>query len=121
YVAGSPFAYQEVHGVSPQAYGVLFGLNAVGMVIASQLNARLVLRVSPLRILTRVVPITTAGALALVVTTTTGLFGLVGLAVPLMGVMASIGLLLPNSGALALNRHPEAAGTAAAFVGMSQF
>lgn len=121
YVAGSPFAYQEVHGVSPQAYGVLFGLNAVGMVIASQLNARLVLRVSPLRILTRVVPITTAGALALVVTTTTGLFGLVGLAVPLMVVMASIGLLLPNSGALALNRHPEAAGTAAAFVGMSQF
>jgi MFS transporter, DHA1 family, multidrug resistance protein len=121
YVSGSPFAYQEVHGVSPQAFGLLFGLNAVGMVIFSQLNARLVLRVPPQTILTRAVPISALAALTLLFTTATGAFGIAGLAVPLFVLMSSIGLVLPNAGASALNRHPESAGSAAAFVGMSQF
>lgn len=121
YVSGSPFAYQEVHGVSPQAFGVLFGLNAVGMVIFSQLNARLVLRVPPQTILTRAVPVSALAALTLLFTTATGAFGIAGLAVPLFVLMSSIGLVLPNAGASALNQHPESAGSAAAFVGMSQF
>ncbi|WP_020573142.1 Bcr/CflA family multidrug efflux MFS transporter [Actinopolymorpha alba] len=121
YVSGSPFAYQEVHNVSPQAFGLLFGINSIGLVAASQLNARLVLRMPSFKILRRAVPVTVAGALALVFTTITGAFGLVGLSVPLFVVVASLGLVLPNSGALALNRHPESAGTAAALVGMTQF
>ncbi len=121
YVSGSPFAYQQVHGVSPQAFGLLFGINGLGLVIASQLNAWLVLRIPSFVIMRRVVPVTVAGALALVVTTTTGAFGVAGLAVPLFVVMSSLGLVLPNSGALALNRHPESAGTAAALVGLTQF
>jgi DHA1 family bicyclomycin/chloramphenicol resistance-like MFS transporter len=121
YVSGSSFAYQEVYGVSPQAFGLLFGLNGIGLVCASQLNARLVLRVPPFVILRTVLPITAAGALAMLVTTATGAFGIIGLAAPLLVVMTSLGLVLPNSGALALNRHPESAGTAAALVGMTQF
>jgi len=121
YVSGSSFAYQEVHGVSPQAFGLLFGLNGVGLVCASQLNARLVLRVPPFTILRRALPLAGVGALALLLTTTTGAFGVVGLAVPLFLIVTSLGLILPNSGALALNRHPKSAGTAAALVGMSQF
>ncbi|HEY6737924.1 MAG TPA: multidrug effflux MFS transporter [Actinopolymorphaceae bacterium] len=121
YVSGSPFAYQTVHGVSPQLFGVLFGANAVGMVVASQVNARLVLKMSSFTILSRAVPVTVVAVLTLIVTTTTGAFGLLGLAVPLFVMMTSIGLILPNSGALALNRHPRSAGTAAAMVGMSQF
>ncbi|WP_460524749.1 Bcr/CflA family multidrug efflux MFS transporter [Flindersiella endophytica] len=121
YVSGSPFAYQEVHGVSPQTFGLLFGLNAVGMVITSQLNAWLVLRISPQTILTRAVPMSALAALSLLFTTSTGLFGLAGLAAPLFVLMSSIGLVLSNSGASALNQHPESAGSAAAFVGMSQF
>jgi DHA1 family bicyclomycin/chloramphenicol resistance-like MFS transporter len=121
YVSGSPFAYQEVHGVSPQTFGLLFGLNAIGMVITSQLNAWLVLRIPPQTILTRAVPVSALAALSLLFTTSTGMFGLAGLAVPLFVLMSSIGLVLSNSGASALNQHPESAGSAAAFVGMSQF
>ncbi len=121
YVAGSPFAYQDVHGVSPQTFGLLFGLNGLGLVAASQLNAKLVLRIPPFVILRRTLPVTAAGGLALLLTTVTGAFGIVGLAVPLFVVMSSLGLVLPNSGALALNRHPHAAGTAAALVGLTQF
>jgi MFS transporter, DHA1 family, multidrug resistance protein len=121
YVAGSPFAFQDVHGVSPQVFGLLFGVNGLGLVCASQLNARLVLRIPPFVILRRTLPVTALGGLALVFTTVTGAFGILGLAVPLFVVLSSLGLVLPNSGALALNRHPEAAGTAAALVGLTQF
>lgn len=120
YVSGSPFAYQEVHGLSPQQFGLLFGLNSVGFVLSSQLNARLVLRHEPIRLLRRGVPVTAAAAVLLVLTTTTGAFGVVGLAVPLFFVMSSLGLVIPNAAALALNRQPKRAGTAAALVGMSQ-
>ncbi|MGW5358804.1 Bcr/CflA family multidrug efflux MFS transporter [Actinopolymorpha pittospori] len=121
YVSGSPFAYQEVHGVSPQVFGLLFGLNSIGMVAASQWNARLVLRSPSFQILRRALPFTVAAGLVLLLTTATGWFGLVGLAAPLFVLMSSLGLVLPNAGALALNRHPESAGTAAAMVGMTQF
>lgn len=121
YVSGSSFAYQEVHHVSEQVYGMLFGVNAVGQVVASQVNAWLVLRRDAGSILRRTLPVTVIGSAALVLTTTTGLGGLVGLAVPMFVIMCTVGLILPNAGALALNRHPHNAGTAAAFVGMAQF
>lgn len=121
YVSGAPFAYQEVYGVSPQVFGFLFGGTAIGMVVASQVNARLVLRIPPLRVLARTVPVTAIAGLVLVLTQTTGAFGIVGLAVPMAVVVGSFGLILPNAGALALNRHPESAGTAASLVGTGQF
>lgn len=121
YVAGSSFVYQHVHGVSTQSYGLLFGLNAVGLVAVHQLNARLVLSVQPLRIIRRTVPVTVAAAVLLIVTTSTEILGLVGLVVPLFVLISSLGLILPNSTAMALDVHPESAGATAALVGCLQF
>ena len=50
-----------------------------------------------------------------------GFGGLLGLLVPLWLVLATIGVALPNSPALALTRHGETAGTAAALLGATQF
>jgi MFS transporter, DHA1 family, multidrug resistance protein len=47
--------------------------------------------------------------------------GLVGFVVPLFVLLGSIGFVLPNAPALALSRHGEAAGTAAALLGATQF
>ena len=47
--------------------------------------------------------------------------GLVGVLAPLWTVLFSVGLAMPNTPALALARHGEAAGTAAALLGASQF
>lgn len=121
YVSGSPFVYQEIYGVSPQVFGVLFGSTALSMVIISQLNARLVMRTPPLQVLARAVPVTVTAALVLLLTASTGAFGVIGIAVPLIVMFGSFGLILPNAGALALNRHPKSAGTAASLVGTSQF
>jgi DHA1 family bicyclomycin/chloramphenicol resistance-like MFS transporter len=51
----------------------------------------------------------------------TGFGGLTGVLVPLWVVLASAGLAFPNAPALALSRHGEAAGTAAALMGAVQF
>ena len=121
YVSGSPFVLQGVYGLSEQAFGVVFGLNAVGIVLATQLNPVLMRWLTPRQVLTRALWVGTSAALLLVVTTTTGAGGLVGVLVPLAVVIGSAGLSFPNTPALALSRHGESAGTAAALLGAGQF
>jgi DHA1 family bicyclomycin/chloramphenicol resistance-like MFS transporter len=51
----------------------------------------------------------------------TGVGGLPMILAPLWFLLFACGLTLPNTPALALTRHGEAAGTAAALLGASQF
>jgi DHA1 family bicyclomycin/chloramphenicol resistance-like MFS transporter len=121
YVSGSPFVLQGVYGLDERTFGVVFGCNALGLVLGTQLNPLLLRRFRPSHILTGgVVTATVAGA-TMVVTAATGAGGLVGVLVPLSVAVASNGLALPNTPALALSRHGEAAGTAAAMLGSVQF
>ncbi len=47
--------------------------------------------------------------------------GLPGFVVPVWAILAAMGLVIPNAPAVALSRHPDAAGTAAALLGAAQF
>lgn len=121
YISGAPFILQELYGLSPAEFGVAFSVNAVGLVVLTQVNPLLVKRYSPVRVLLASVIISTAGAAALVLTTVTGFGGFVGFMVPLFFVVSAAGLAFPNAPAIALNRHGESAGSAAALLGASQF
>ena len=44
YIAGSPTVLIEYYGIAPQHYGWVFGSNALGLITASQLNARMLQR-----------------------------------------------------------------------------
>lgn len=121
YISGAPFVLQGLYGLSEQTFALAFGLNSIGIVVMTQLNPVLLRRWSPRQVLTAAVSTAGAAALALVVTASTGAFGLVGVMVPLFVIVAVCGLSLPNVPALALSRHGEAAGTAAAMLGASQF
>jgi MFS transporter, DHA1 family, multidrug resistance protein len=121
YVAGSSFVLQDGYGLSELAFGLVFGLNAAGLTIASQLNPLLIRRFGVLNVLSGAMITGVLSASALVVAGLTGAGGLVGVLVPLALVVASAGLSLPNTPALALTRHGEAAGTAAAMLGAVQF
>jgi DHA1 family bicyclomycin/chloramphenicol resistance-like MFS transporter len=121
YISGSSFVLQDVYGVSPQAYGVLFGLNALGLTLVSQVNGRLVGRISPRRLLWVGLGIGSTGGILLVTVAATGAGGLVGVSAALFCVVSGIGFVMPNSTALALADHPEAAGTASAMLGAIQF
>jgi DHA1 family bicyclomycin/chloramphenicol resistance-like MFS transporter len=54
-------------------------------------------------------------------TAVSGLGGLVGVLVPLWLVLAATGVAMPNAPALALSRHGDVAGTAAALLGAVRF
>jgi DHA1 family bicyclomycin/chloramphenicol resistance-like MFS transporter len=121
YVAGSSFVYQEQYGLNAQQFGLAFGAGAVGLITATQLNVRLLRRYTPQRILVTSLGAGTAAGLGLVAFAATGFGGLVTILVSLWLVLASAGLALPNAPALAMSRHGEAAGSAAALLGAVQF
>ena len=121
YISGAPFILQELYSLTPQQFGVAFAANAVGLIVMTQLNPLLIRRITPVTALFIAVAVSAAGGVALVLTTATGFGGIVGFMVPLWFVVASAGLAFPNAPAIALNRHGEAAGSAAALLGAAQF
>jgi DHA1 family bicyclomycin/chloramphenicol resistance-like MFS transporter len=121
YVSGSSFVYQGEFGLNQQQFGFLFGAGAVWLIAATQLNPVLLRRFEPAQVL---VAGTIVGAVAgglLVVLASAGIGGLAGVVAPLWVMLFACGLALPNAPALALTRHGEAAGTAAALLGAIQF
>lgn len=121
YISGAPFILQELYGLTPQQFGLAFSANAIGLVVLTQVNPMLVKRYSPVRVLMAAVTISASGSVALLITGLTGFGGLLGFMVPLFFVVSAAGLSFPNAPAIALNRHGEAAGSAAALLGSAQF
>ncbi len=121
YIAGSPFILQGLYELSPQQFGLAFSANAVGLIIATQLNPLLLRRYRPVTILSTAVAAAFAASLALLATALTGFGGLLGFMVPLWILISAIGFSFPNAPAVALSRHGRTAGTAAALLGSAQF
>ncbi|GAB1641659.1 multidrug effflux MFS transporter [Krasilnikovia sp. MM14-A1259] len=115
YISASSFVFQDGYGVSPTAFSLLFGLNAAGLITLSQANRRLLDHFPPATLLTGALVTQAVAAVAVLVAAAVG--SLVGLAAGLFVVVASIGAVMPNGTALALDRYPERAGTAAALLG----
>jgi Bcr/CflA subfamily drug resistance transporter len=121
YVSGSSFVLQQEYGLDEQQFGLAFGAGAVGLIGATQFNVRLLRRYTPQQILVIALVGGTAAGLLLVLFAATGIGGLGTLLASLWLVLAAAGLALPNAPALAMSRHSEAAGTAAALLGAVQF
>jgi len=121
YISGAPFILQELFALTPQQFGLAFSANAVGLVLMTQLNPLLVRRISPVTVLFAAVAVSFGGGVALLLTSLTGFGGLLGFMVPMWFIVSAAGLAFPNAPAIALNRHGEAAGSAAALLGAAQF
>src|SRR5215207_9390210 len=121
YVSGSAFVYQGEFGLDEQQFGLLFGAGAFWLIAATQANPLLLRRFSPQQLLVAGTVVGAAGGAALVVLAGTGTGGLPAVVGSLWVVLFACGLALPNAPALALSRHGDAAGTAAALLGAVQF
>jgi DHA1 family bicyclomycin/chloramphenicol resistance-like MFS transporter len=121
YIAGSPYVFIELYDVPPERYGLLFGLNAIGIIGASQINRWLAGRIDPRRIVRLVLPVSMVSGLVLVGNAYTGFGGFPGLLVPLFCFIASHGFVMPNTTALAMAPHGAVAGSASALLGTLQF
>ena len=117
YLAGSSFVYQDVYGVTPVAFSLLFAVNAVGMLGASDLNHRLLARFTPAQMLAAALVVNAGAGAAVLSVLLVGGLPLWALAAPLFVLVASVGLIIPNSTALALSLHPDTAGVASAYFG----
>jgi DHA1 family bicyclomycin/chloramphenicol resistance-like MFS transporter len=115
YIAGSPFVLQDGYGVSPTVFSLLFGLNAAGLIAMSQANRRLLDRYTPRALLVGTLLAELAAGVAVLAAAALG--SLIGLAAALFVLVSTIGMVTPNATALALDRHPHRAGTAAALLG----
>lgn len=115
YISGSSFVLQDVFGVSATTFSLLFGLNALALVVMGQANARLLDRFSPRRLLVATLLVSAVAAAGVLAGATAGSLALV--AVTLFVFVGSLGMVMPNSTALALDKHAGHAGTAAALMG----
>jgi DHA1 family bicyclomycin/chloramphenicol resistance-like MFS transporter len=121
YIAGSPFVFISLHGVKPQDFGWFFGANAVGLVFLAQLNRKLLGFIPLHRLLRLAVTLYALTAAGVLVVCWTGFLGLWGLAAALFLFVSTLGLVGPNSAAIALERHAAHAGLASAVLGALQF
>jgi len=121
YIAGSPFVLEDIYRISPQVFSAVFAANACGIVAASQVNRRLLAHSSPRALLRLALLAGAAAGIALLTVVLIGGLGVWAVLVPLFVVVSSVGIVMPNSTALALSDHPDAAGSASALLGMLQF
>ncbi len=121
YVSGSSFVFQGQYGLDQQQFGLLFGSGAIWLIVATQLNPVLLRWFEPRQILLVAVSAGAVAGLLVVTVAATAFGGLVGLVGAMWLVLFCTGLALPNAPAVALSRHGETAGTAAALLGAVQF
>ncbi|MFL1379816.1 multidrug effflux MFS transporter [Nocardiopsis protaetiae] len=116
YVAGTPFVYQELHGVSPQVFGVLFGINGIAIIGGSWAVGRFSPRFGERRLLVTAVAVAVlATGVLLAATLLQG--PLVALVVPIFVYMTCMGMILTGSFALAMEGQERRAGSASALLG----
>jgi MFS transporter, DHA1 family, multidrug resistance protein len=121
YIAAAPFVLQGRYGLDQQSFALVFGAGAVALIGATQLNVVLLKRFTPQTIVVWALVASSLAALLFVALTAAGVGGLPAFLVPVWLILAAMGLVIPNAPALALSRHPDAAGTSAALLGAAQF
>jgi DHA1 family bicyclomycin/chloramphenicol resistance-like MFS transporter len=121
YLAGSSFALIDHYGLTPKQYSVAFSLNAIAFIGAAQFTGRFGARYG----LRQVVRYSALGYAAAMGT----LFALYLAGVDRIEVLLGLlfvgygflGLVIPSTSVLALDRHGAHAGTASALMGTCQF
>jgi MFS transporter, DHA1 family, multidrug resistance protein len=121
YISGAPFVFIDVFGVPAEHFGWLFGANAAGFVAVSQLNHRLLRRWTPDQLLRGALTAYAGFSLVLVTMAASDIGGIWGVAVPLFVCVSSLGLIFPNTTAMAMAPFGTQAGLAAAAMGTLQF
>lgn len=121
YIAGAPLFFIELHGISPQDFGLFFGLNACGLIGASQINRKLLRHYPPRRILQVGFSCNILLALLLTLVTVTGVGGFLLQVLLIFFFFSTSGIIFPNVMALALEPFAVSAGSASALMGTIQY
>jgi len=121
YIAGAAFVLQGHYGLDQQAFALVFGAGAIALIGATQFNVVLLRRFAPQTIVLWALVAASVAGVVFVGLAYFHVGGLPGFVLPVWAILAPMGLVIPNAPAVALSRHPDAAGTAAALLGAAQF
>ncbi|MGY4711854.1 multidrug effflux MFS transporter [Mycolicibacterium sp. CBM1] len=121
YIAGASFVLQGRYGLDQQSFALVFGAGAIALISATQFNVVLLRRFSPQRIAVSALAAAAGCGVVFIALSATHTGGLFGFVLPVWAMLAMLGFVMPNAPAVALSRHHEAAGTAAALLGAAQF
>ncbi|AKD39106.1 bicyclomycin resistance protein-2 [Pasteurella multocida subsp. multocida OH4807] len=118
YVAGTPFVYIDYFHIPAQDYGYYFGINVIGIVIATLVNNKLVKHYAVNRVL--------MGEMVLVLFAGIGFFFadpdcLLAIMLPLFVFVGLTGAITPNVMSGLLKQHSHTAGAAMALAASMQF
>ncbi|MEP7332090.1 MAG: multidrug effflux MFS transporter, partial [Terracoccus sp.] len=112
YISAAPFVLQDHYGFSAQLFSVVFGANAVGLIVGTRCAAYVGLA--------RGLVLLTVGAVAVLLSGLTDA-GLVLLLPGFFLVGTAFGMCIPTVSANAMQAHPLSAGAASALLGATQF
>lgn len=121
YLGGSSPVFIDGFHWAPETYAGLFGLCALGLIAASQVNARIVRRVGASRILSAVAVTDLAATATLAVVAFARIHRIEAVIPPIFVFVTCQGFMNPNAMVGALSRHAGHAGSASALMGMGQF
>lgn len=115
YIGGGAYLYQDIYKLSPDHFGLVFGLTGIAVMLGAMVNGRLVKSRSVSSIAAAGVVIIIIGtALALISSLTVGMYGVVaGFVVAMFG----LGLVEPALMALVMSSQKSALGFTAALMG----
>lgn len=118
YLSVSPFVYDNAYQVTPIQVGYFLALNSFTAYLGGQIGARLSAKLTPAKALTIGQVIGALAGLGLIVTATLSL-GFIAFTSLLALFTLGFGITITPLVGMAMTKHPEEAGTAAAMVAVS--
>ena len=120
WISGSSFVLQDLYGLSPLLFGLVFAAATLGYGMGTLLAARLVVRIGIDRTIVCGGVALAAGGLAMAAAIALGATSPAALAAPMALYLCGLGLAMPQSMAGALMPFPQRAGAASSLLGFLQ-
>lgn len=120
YVSGAPFLLMHLLGLSQTQFGWGFALNALGIIVSSQVNRRLLKSFSPQTITRAAVSVQVVLGAGLATIAFLRFTPMVLVFALMFSFLFATGLVNPNTTALSIEPFSDSAGSAAALVGFVQ-
>ncbi|WP_300449767.1 multidrug effflux MFS transporter [Accumulibacter sp.] len=120
FISGSSFVLAERHGLTPQLYGICFGIVVAGYLVGSLASGRLVRRMGGQTLLLRGAWLGAVAGATMWVLEVAEAHSISAILGPMFFCTAATGLVMPNAIAAALASYPAMAGSASALMGFFQ-
>ncbi|GEK35266.1 multidrug effflux MFS transporter [Kurthia sibirica] len=120
YIAGSPFVLQKMYGLTAVEFSATFAINGVGIIIATQITARLASTIAEQSLLRFGTLLATIGSTLLLIVAVNRL-SIWLLMLSLLLIVAAVGIVTTTAFSLAMQNQGKQAGSASALLGLLAF